>query len=314
MTEPVKAIEVDGLTKLYGKTIGINDVSFTVAKGEILGILGPSGAGKTTLIGLLAGIIGPSKGSVSIAGFDIAKKLRLLRSRIGVVSDFVGIYDDLTVEGNLTFFARLYGLKPSAANERAETVISLLELESNRKILCGKLPRGVRKKVLVAAAIVHEPEVLLFDEPTAELDPHAAALVRNYVSSVSNLGRNVVWTTNVLGEVERICSRMLILASGRIIADDKPQRFTRGIAGSGYVDITVTGLRAESIADVLETMNVPWRVTGENELHLTAENVNEILDRIFTSIGRMGGSILSIEGKIPTLEDAYMQVMGEVKK
>jgi ABC-2 type transport system ATP-binding protein len=314
MTEPVKAIEAIGLTKLYGKTVGINDINFTTGRGEILGVLGPSGAGKTTLIGLLAGIIGPSKGSISIAGLDVAKRSRSLRSRIGVVSDFVGIYEDLTVEGNLTFFARLYGLRPSAAKERAENVISLLELEGSRKSLCGRLPRGVRKKVLVATAIVHEPEFLFFDEPTAELDPHAAALVRNYASSVSGLGRNVVWTTNVLGEVERICSRMVILASGRIIADDRPQRFTRGIAGSGYVDIMVSGLRAESIADVLETMNVPWQTTGENEIRLTAENVNEVLDRIFTSIGRMGGSILSIEGRSPTLEDAYMQVMGEEKK
>jgi len=170
------------------------------------------------------------------------------------------------------------------------------------------------RDLLVAAAIVHEPEILLFDEPTAELDPHAAALVRNYASSISHSGRSVVWTTNVLSEVEGMCSRMLILASGRIVADDNPQRFTRGIAGSGYVDITVSGIRAENIADVLEAMNVSWRTTGENEIRMTAENVSEILDRIVTSIGRMGGSILSIEGKNPKLEDAYLQVLGEVRK
>jgi len=314
MTETVKAIETSGLTKNYGKVIGINDVSFTMAKGEILGVLGPSGSGKTTLIGLLAGIIRPSKGSASVAGLDVSTKTKSLSSRIGVVSDFVGIYDDLSVEGNLTFFAKIYGLKPSAAKERADDVISLLELEGNRRALCGKLPRGLRKRVLMAAAIVHEPEILLFDEPTAELDPHAAALVRNYASSVAHSGRSVVWTTNVLGEVEGICSRMLILASGRIVADDNPQRFTRGIAGSGYVDITVSGIRAENIADILEAMNISWRATGENEIRMTAENVSEILDRVVTSIGRMGGSILSIEGKNPKLEDAYLQVLGEVRK
>jgi len=314
MTEPIKAIETIGLTKNYGKAIGVNDVTFAMAKGEILGVLGPSGSGKTTLIGLLAGIIGPSKGSASVAGLDVAKRAKSLSSRIGVVSDFVGIYDDLSVEGNLTFFAKIYGMRPTVAKERADDVISLLELEGYRRTLCGRLPRGLRKRALVAAAIVHEPEILLFDEPTAELDPHAAALVRNYALSISHSGRSVVWTTNVLGEVEGMCSRMLILASGRIVADDNPQRFTRGIAGSGYVDLTVSGIRAENIADVLEAMNVSWRTTGENEIRMTAENVSEILDRVVTSIGRMGGSILSIEGKNPKLEDAYLQILGEVRK
>jgi ABC-2 type transport system ATP-binding protein len=314
MTELTNAIETTGLTKRYGRSVGIVDVTFTLAKGAVLGILGPSGAGKTTLIGLLAGIIGVSKGKALVGGIDVVKRPKAVCTHVGVVSDRVQVYDELSVEGNLVLLARLYGLKPSAAKERVEEVTSLLELEGQRKVLCGRLPRGIRKKVLIAAAIIHEPEVLLFDEPTAELDPHAASLVRNYVSSISHSWRATLWTTNMLGEAEKICNRMLILASGRVIAEDNPQRFTRGIAGSGTVDITVSGIRTNTVADVFDALNASFYSTSSGEVILTVENSQEILDRVFTLIGRVGASITSIEGKKPTLEDAYLQVIGEEKK
>jgi ABC-2 type transport system ATP-binding protein len=314
MSEPANAIQVVGLSKLYGRTIAIDNLNFNVPKGEVVCVLGPSGSGKTTLVGLLAGIIKASKGKALIAGIDISKRGGKIERKIGVVSDLVQIYDDLSVERNLILYARLFGLKSSASKEKADEVISLLELESKRKKLCKELSSGIRKKVLIGSAIVHEPEVLLFDEPTAGLDPHDALIVRNYVSSISHSGRTVLWTTNVLSEAERICRRMLILASGRIIADDEPKRFTRGIAGTGSVEIFLSGIKAENMADIFGSIGISWEKTDDNEVRLIVDNEREILDRVFTLIGRMGASIISVGSRMSTLEEAYLQVTGEVKR
>ncbi|MGQ9513773.1 MAG: ABC transporter ATP-binding protein [Thermoproteota archaeon] len=314
MGEPVNAIQAVGLTKIYGKTIVIDNLNFSASKGEILCVIGPSGSGKTTLIGLLAGIIGASRGKALVAGIDISKSLGKVERKIGVVSDFVQIYDDLSVEKNLLLYARLYGLKSSDAKEKIGEIISLLELDGKRKKLCRELSSGIRKKVLIGSAIIHEPEVLLFDEPTAGLDPHDAILVRNYVSSVSHSGRTVLWTTSELSEVEKLCRRMLILGSGRIIAEDEPKRFTRGIAGTGFVEIYVSGIKSENVADIFGTIDISWDTTDDNEVRLTINNDRETLDRVFTLIGRMGASIVSVGSKKPTLEDAYLQITGEFKK
>jgi len=314
MSEPANAIQAVGLSKLYGRTLVIDNLNFSVPKGEVVCVLGPSGSGKTTLVGLLAGIIKASKGKALIAGIDISKRGGKIERKIGVVSDLVQIYDDLSVERNLILYARLFGLKSSASKEKADEVISLLELESKRKKLCKELSSGIRKKVLIGSAIVHEPEVLLFDEPTAGLDPHDALIVRNYVSSISHSGRTVLWTTNVLSEAERICRRMLILASGRIIADDEPKRFTRGIAGTGSVEIFLSGIKAENIADIFGSIGISWEKTNDNKVRLIVDNEGETLDRVFTLIGRMGASIISVGSRMPTLEEAYLQVTGEVKR
>jgi len=314
MSEPVAAIQAVGLTKVYGKTIAIDNLNFNVSKGEVLCVVGPNGSGKTTLIGLLAGIIKVSRGKALVAGIDISKSSGKIERKIGVVSDFVQIYDDLSVEKNLLLFARLYGLKASDAKEKTDEIISLLELDNKRKKLCKDLSSGIRKKILIGSAIIQEPEVLLFDEPTAELDPHDAILVRNYVSSVSHSGRTVLWTTNDLSEVERICRRMIILGSGRIIAEDEPKRFIRGIAGTGSVEIFVSGIKEENIANIFGSIDISWDITDDKEVRLIVNNEKETLDRVFTLIGRMGASIVSVGSKKPTLEDAYLQVTGEFKK
>ncbi|MBO3802541.1 MAG: ABC transporter ATP-binding protein [Candidatus Brockarchaeota archaeon] len=314
MGEPFNAIQAVGLTKTYGKTVAIDNVSFSVPKGEVVGVLGPSGSGKTTLVGLFSGIVKPSRGKALVAGVDASKMPSAVRRKVGVVSDLVQVYDDLSVEKNLVLYARLFGLNSSAAKEKADEVVSLLELESSRKTACKKLSSGVRKKVLIGSAIINEPEILLFDEPTAGLDLHDSLIVRNYVSSVSHSGRTVLWATNSLSEAERICRRMIILASGKVIADDEPKRFTRGIAGTGSVEIRVSGIKAENIADIFGSIDVSWEVSDEGEVRLTVDNEREALDRIFTLIGRMGASIVSIGGKVPTLEDAYLQVTGEARK
>lgn len=210
-------ISFEGVTKRYGEVLAVDDMSFSVEPGEILGFLGPNGSGKTTTVRLINGVIFPEKGSICVAGYDTKMDGVAVRARSGVLTETAALYESLTVEENLRFFAELYHVEKARVGERIGALLGQFGLEGKRAAKVGALSTGLKKRAAIAKALIHEPELLFLDEPTSGLDPEAARDIVEHIREL-NLGRATVFVcTHNLAEAERFCTRFVFLDRGRIL-------------------------------------------------------------------------------------------------
>lgn len=210
-------IEAIGLTKRFGAFTAVDGVSFTCGPGEVLGLLGENGAGKTTTLRMLAALLAPSDGTARIGGFDVREEAEKARSLLGIIFEG-GVYDRFTARENIAYFGRLYGLSGRRLEERVDAVVAALGMESYAGTRAGRLSRGMRQKVVIGRAIVHDPPVLLMDEATASLDVTAARLVHEFVLEAKQAGKAVVFSSHNMAEVEKLCDRIAVIHQGRIVA------------------------------------------------------------------------------------------------
>ena len=220
-------IQATGLTHFYGPNPAIEDVNFGVKRGEILGFLGPNGAGKTTTMRILTGFMPPTRGKVTLDGYDVVEQSLDVRRRVGYLPETVPLYTDMTVTSYLKYMGTLRGMASRDIKRRIEDVIQVCRLEDYRSSLIAKLSKGFRQRVGIAQAILHEPEVLVLDEPTIGIDPIQVVETR---SLIKDLGRQqtVVLSSHILPEVSMICERVLIIHEGHIVAEDTPATWLRG--------------------------------------------------------------------------------------
>ena len=260
-------IEVQGLTKFYGERPAIQDVTFSVPKGQVLGFLGPNGAGKSTTMRILAGFLGMSAGTASVDGFDVFSHSLEARRRIGYLPETNPLYDEMRVTGFLDLMCRLRGVPPSKRRGRVEHAIEACGLQDRRRDVIGRLSRGLRQRVGLAQAIVHDPIALILDEPTAGLDVAQTRETRNLVKE---LGRQhtVILSSHILPEVSATCERVLIINEGRIVADDTPQRLTERLGRDHGPQIEML-LRGEGGAEEIEAKL--REVAGVDEVLVSAE-------------------------------------------
>ena len=214
------AIQVQNLTRAYGDLYAVDDISFAVKAGEIFGFLGPNGAGKTTTIRVLTGQLRPTSGQATVVGCDVVEDRQLLKPQIGVVFEYQNIYERLSARDNLTFAARLYGVEKA----RVEQVLIQVGLEGRARERTKKYSNGMKQRLLVARALLHEPQVLFLDEPTRGLDPGVARDIRAIVAELAQAGVTVFLTTHYMEEADRLCDRVAIIDYGRIVALDTPER------------------------------------------------------------------------------------------
>ena len=213
-------IRVHELRKTFGDVVAVDDVTFDVAAGEVFGLLGPNGAGKTTTLRLLATLLKPDGGSAEVAGHDVATESEAVRSKIGVVNGGMGLYDRLTGREVLHYFGRLYGMRRPQIDGRIEELDALLDLTGTLERQTGEFSTGMKQKVVIARAVLHDPPVIFFDEATSGLDVMARRAVLDFVKSYPSSGRAVVYSTHVMSEVEELCERVAVLYRGRRIALD----------------------------------------------------------------------------------------------
>ncbi|TMC00305.1 MAG: ATP-binding cassette domain-containing protein [Chloroflexi bacterium] len=260
-------IEVQGLTKFYGERPAIQDVTFSVPKGQVLGFLGPNGAGKSTTMRILAGFLGMSAGTASVDGFDVFSHSLEARRRVGYLPETNPLYNEMRVTGFLDLMCRLRGVPPSKRRGRVEHAIDACGLQDRRGEVIGRLSRGLRQRVGLAQAIVHDPIALILDEPTAGLDVAQTRETRNLVKE---LGRQhtVILSSHILPEVSATCERVLIINEGRIVADDTPQRLTERLGRDRGPQIEML-LRGEGGAEEIEAKL--REVAGVDEVVVSAE-------------------------------------------
>jgi len=258
------AIEVAGLVKSFGPARAVDGLSLVVQRGESLGFLGPNGAGKTTTIRILSTLAAPTAGRVSVLGLDPARDASDLRGRIGVVPQEIALYDGLTGAENLTFFGRMHGLRGLDLRGRVGRALDQAGLADRAQDRVGTYSGGMKRRLNIVAALLHDPELVFLDEPTVGIDPQSRNHVFELVDRLRARGTTLVYTTHQLGEVERLCDRIVILDRGRTIAEGSLEELRQGIAASGSaVERIHAGKRTAEALELLRAAGIDARVEEE---------------------------------------------------
>jgi ABC-2 type transport system ATP-binding protein len=303
-------IRVENLTKYYGKRLAVDNISFSVGKGEIVGFLGPNGAGKTTTMRILTGFMAPTQGEVWVAGYDMSKHSLEARQRIGYFPEAMPLYTDMTVRSYLDFSSRLRGLDKNKIKTRIEEVVDVCHLEEYVDVLIGKLSKGFRQRVGVAQAIIHEPEVLILDEPTIGIDPIQVAMTRQLIKELGK-ERTVLISTHILPEASMTCERVIIINEGRIVAEDRIENLSSLMSGTKRIRLEVEG-PAERVADRLGQIAGILQVGYENSRYIVECSVGEDpRGKIMETIVQNGWTLLSLESIEMSLEDIFLKLTTE---
>jgi ABC-2 type transport system ATP-binding protein len=239
-------IEVENLTKRYGPTLAVSEVSFSVQKGEVLGFLGPNGAGKTTTMRVITGFLPPTQGKVRVAGYDVAEEPLEAKRRTGYLPEAPPVYPDMVVDEYLAFVARIKGVPRREIKTRLDEVTEKCAVTDVRRRQIGKLSKGYRQRVGLAQALIHKPEVLVLDEPTAGLDPKQIIETRELIKGLAGQ-HTVILSTHILPEASKSCQRVVVINAGKIVAVGTPGELTRRLQGYETVLVTVEGPAAEII-------------------------------------------------------------------
>jgi ABC-2 type transport system ATP-binding protein len=301
-------IETENLTKKFGDLTAVDGVTLRVDDGEVFGFLGPNGAGKTTTVRMLCCLISKTSGEASVAGYEVGKEADALKLRkvIGMVPDSVGLYDDLSAYDNLDFYGKLYDRTEAQRKESIQRFLTMLGLWEKRDVTVGTYSKGMKQKLGIACALVHDPQVLFMDEPTANLDPEAAKTVRDFILELKKEKRTIFLNTHNLDEAQRICDRIAILNT-KLMAIGTPQELERSVSGRKTViqlvqmtDAVLTALRKLP----LNNMTVEGNTLTVDVKDPDSENVV-----ISGAIYRAGGQVRSVTTVGSSLEDAYLKLV-----
>ena len=305
-------IEVHQLTKRYARHEAVSDVSFSVRKGEIVGFLGPNGAGKTTTLRMLTGYLPPTSGSASIAGYDIFRQSLEARRRTGYMPENVPLYEDMRVREYLKFRAHLKGLAGSAARLRVGHVLDTCGLQSVRRKMIKTLSKGYRQRVGLADALVHDPELLILDEPTNGLDPNQIRQIRELIRHLGET-HTVLISTHILHEVEMTCNRVIIIDNGRIKAADTPENLTAQMRAAGRIQMEVQA-DAEVVAGAIQRIDHVKKVTPEvlddgwTRFTVWVESGTDSRERLAQLATQHGWPLRSLFRHAAKLEDVFVEL------
>lgn len=297
----MKAIETDNLSKRFGDVRAVDTVSLAIERGELFGLIGPDGAGKTTLFRMLTTLIAPDQGSATVDGFDIAEDYRAIRSRVGYMPGRFSLYPDLTVEENLEFFAALFGVKAEESYDLVEPIYKQIEPFRNRR--AGKLSGGMKQKLALSCALIHRPSVLFLDEPTTGVDAVSRSEFWDMLAGLKQKGITILVSTPYMDEASR-CDRIALCNEGRILGIDTPD----GIVGR--FDAPLYAVRAANMYALLTAVR---RAEGITECYPFGEVHHLVAERTFDpkrfaeQLGQLEG--LSIEPAAPTIEDVFIKLM-----
>ncbi len=304
-------IESLALTKRFGRLTAVHDLSFTVGDGEIFGILGPNGAGKTTSVRMLAGLIGPTDGGARVNGMTLGPDSQMIRATTGVLTEAPGLHDKLTARQNLGYYGRLYGLRGANLRRAVDRYLGVVGLPDAGDRRVGGFSKGMRQKVAIARALLHEPEVVYLDEPTSALDPSAAKTVRDFVATLRDAGRSIVVCTHNLDEAERLCDRIGIMRGTLLLVDSPANLRRRGRSAQVRVDL-VGARRPASFLDMLaELPFVQGAQAVDGTLRVEVRDPRGDNPELVRSLVEAGARIVGVTEEVATLEQVYLDLVGE---
>lgn len=300
-------IQVEGLTKRYGQRLAVNQLSFQANKGEIVGFLGPNGAGKTTTMRMLTGYLPATAGKAVVAGYDVFAESLEARSRVGYLPETVPLYPEMTLWQYLDFMGELRDV-PNR-DDRIEEVMDMVQMADRADSLIGSLSKGMRQRVGLAQAILHDPEVLILDEPTIGLDPGQVRDLRNLISHLGQ-DRTVMLSTHILSEAQQVCNRILIINKGQIVAEDSTEQLQQRFMGQNQVTLKVRG-DADAVPEVLAGIEgvVQARASAGGVLTIDLAPGKEARPEIARRVIERGFDLMEMHARDVSLEDIYLELV-----
>ena len=307
-------IEVKNITKKYGSFTAVDNISFKIEEGEIIGLLGPNGAGKSTTMNMITGYIEPTEGEIIVNGYDISKKPKKAKSQIGYMPEGVPLYSDLTVKEFVTYMAELKKVDRKTRKEKVEKIIEQTGLKDVEKKLTRNLSRGYKQRVSMAGALVGEPKILILDEPTVGLDPKQITEIRALIKELGKT-HTVILSSHILSEVSQICNKVIIINKGKIVAIDTPENLEKKVESNNttYVTVEDTENKMETIKakipEIKDIKLIKENEDGTKQYVLESEKDVDLRKIVFNEFAKENITIFEMKKADTTLEDAFMKLI-----
>ena len=303
-------IQVSQLTKRFGDTLAVNNLSFSVSKGEVLGFLGPNGAGKSTTMKMISGFIAPDAGTVTIESIDIEKNPIEAKSRLGYLPEGIPLYGDMPVHSFLAFVGRVRGLRSSELTERIASVVDDVRLGDVLTESIASLSKGYKRRVGIAQAMLHDPPVLVLDEPTDGLDPNQKDQVRYLINSISR-DKAIILSTHILDEVEAVCSRVIVINKGEIVVDSDPHTLAARSDHHNTVKLKLTNASVEDASNQLKSIEgvraVQYRELDDS-YEIVPKDGQPIVQSVWQTVASNGWTVSTISEQGGRLDDVFRQL------
>lgn len=311
----VPVIEVEALTRSFGPIRAVDGVTFQVYEGEVFGLLGPNGAGKTTMVRLLNGILKPSGGRARVLNLDPAADGCVIRRRTGVLTETPSLYERLTARENLLIFGALYGIPKADLPRRVDRMLEWFELAERAEDRVGGFSKGMKQRLALARALLHEPPLLFLDEPTAGLDPEAARQVTDLIRQLGHQeGRTVFLCTHNLAEAQRLCDRVAVIDRGHLLAIGTLEELSRALWDGFQLEVDFLETPVAPVADALRLLPDVTDVRSE-PLRLTVRVTGEAaIPAVVETLVRQGARILRVSPRLPSLEEIYFEIRREAQQ
>jgi len=309
MTEPI--LIAQDLHKSYGDVKSVDGISLQVARGEVFGLLGPNGAGKTTAISMMTGLFPPDSGSIIVDGLDLQTDTNAVKAKLGLVPQELALYPTLTARDNLSFFGRIYGLRGKELKERVQSMLKMVQLAERADEAIETYSGGMKRRINIAAGLLHKPDALFLDEPTVGVDPQSRNAIFEHVETLNREGMTIIYTTHYMEEAQRLCHRVAIVDEGQVIALDTPTALIRSLGG-GIIVIGLEEGQADTVLDqIAELPSVKAVTRTDGNLKVETHQFQEALMGILELTNRQDIRITSLEQWEPNLESVFLHLTGK---
>lgn len=304
-------INIRNLTKNFGDTIAVDNLTLSIEKGDIVGLLGPNGAGKTTIINIITSILKPTKGEVEIFNKSLYKYGAEIKSRMGIVPQNIALYENLTVEENIKFFAKLYGLRKTLLKEGLNFALDFTSLQDHRTTKCKHLSSGMQRRLNIACAIAHKPEIIIMDEPTVGIDPQSRNHILHMVKKLNEEGCTIIYTSHYMEEVQQLCNKIAIMDNGKLIAKGTKDELISLISDNSTLEVEVYDINKNLLENIMQIKGVNQYTVNNGKVLISSSKDVSNLNYIINFFTSNNIEIKNLEYKSLDLEDVFLTLTGK---
>lgn len=303
-------IKIENLVKKYDKNTAVNGISFEINKGEVFGLLGPNGAGKSTTISMLSGLLKPTDGKILIDGKDTSKYPMLAKKAIGLVPQDIALYPTLTAKENLYFWGRMYNLSGKLLKERVSEVLEIAGLEDRKNETIKSYSGGMKRRINIAAALLHHPQILIMDEPTVGIDPQSRNHILESVKKLNSEGMTIIYTSHYMEEIEYLCTRIGIVDHGKLIAMGTKDELKKSVIKQNKIEIELSQISSSVLEKARKIPGIKSLDVNDSKMIINSSSSKNILSILLDLFSKMNVKILSIKIDEPNLESVFLNLTG----